>query len=99
MNTLNVETMKPLRDDVILKLKPIQKAVSSLIYFAEQLDHTSMQYFTVLQIGPDVKVVKVGDTVVCSWKRITTPFDANVDGVPSKIGITAEKEIDCIVDE
>lgn len=90
--------LKMLRDDVLLSLKPVHKATDSLIYFEEQLDHTSLQYFFVETIGPDVKHVKVGDVVVCSWKRITPPFDAMREGRMAKFGITSEKEIDCIVD-
>ena len=96
---LDVLKMIPLRDDVVLKLKPIQNAAHSVIYFNEQLDTTTMQYFTVLRVGPEVKFLKVGDTVVVSWKRITEPFNAELDGVPCKIGITAETEVDCIVED
>lgn len=96
---LDVMKMIPLRNDVVLKLKPIQKATNSVIYFNEQLDTTTMQYFTVLRTGPDVKFLKVGDTVVVSWKRITEPFNAEIDGTPCKIGITAETEVDCIVED
>jgi co-chaperonin GroES (HSP10) len=97
---MNIDVMKlsPLRDDVVLKLKPIQKATNSVIFIEEQLDHTTMQFFEVIRVGPDVKTVSVGDTVVCSWKRITEPFSATLDGVQCKVGITSEKEIDCIVD-
>lgn len=94
---LYVMKMTPLRNDVVLKLKPVHQASNSLIYFKEQIDHTSMQYFTVLRVGPDVKHVSVGDTVVCSWKRITPPFDALHDGNQCKVGITSETEIDCVV--
>lgn len=90
--------LKPLRNDVLLSLKPAHKATESLIYFKEQLDHSSMQYFYVEAIGPEVKHVSVGDVVVCSWKRITPPFEAEREGRIAQFGITSETEIDCIVD-
>lgn len=96
--TIDVTKIIPLRDDVVLRLKPIQKATNSVIYFTEELDHTTLQYFTVLRTGPDVKHLKTGDVVVASWKRITEPFEVEIDGVRCKVGITSEVEVDCIVE-
>lgn len=96
---MDYKKMKPLRDDVLLRLKPARETASSVIFYKEQTDHTSLQSFYVVACGPDVKHVKVGDVVICSWKRITPPFDAEVDGKTAKFGITSEKEIDCVVEE
>lgn len=93
------KSMKPLRDDVLLRFKPTHAASNSLIYFKENPDQQSLQYFFVDAVGPEVKHVKVGDTVLCDWKRITPPFTANISGMDGKYGITSEKEIAAILDE
>lgn len=98
MSFTDYKKIRPLRDDVLLRLKPTHQASGGLIVFKEQTDHTSMQYFHVVAAGPDVKHVQVGDLIVCSWKRITPPFDLDYEGIPSKFGITSEQEIDCIVE-
>jgi len=92
------KTVKPLRDDVLLQHKPMHQAVESVIYYKEDIDKSPLQTFIVTAVGGDVKLVKEGDLVVCSWKRITTPFDLEVNGVQKKFGITSEKEIDAILE-
>ena len=90
--------IKPLRDDVLLRLKPARETASSVIFYEEQIEHSALQNFYVVAVGEDVKHLSVGDIVVCSWKRITPPFEAYADGKLCKFGITSEKEIDCIVE-
>ena len=95
---MDYKKIKPLRDDVLLRLKPSHESSNSVIFYKEQLDNSSLQTFYVEAVGPDVKHVSVGDVVVCSWKRITPPFDAYVADKLSKFGITSEKEIDAVLE-
>lgn len=93
---MKAETLKPMRDDVLLVHKPEREVVSSLIYFKDDSSNKPMQSFVVLKVGPDVRHVAVGDVVACSWTRMTPPFDSTLEGKPVKVSITSEKEIDLI---
>lgn len=95
---MDYKKVKPLRDDVLLRLKPAREVQASLIYFKEDTSNSPLQSFYVEAVGPDVKHVKVGDVVICSWKRVTVPFDLHMDGKSQKFGITSEKEIDAVVE-
>jgi co-chaperonin GroES (HSP10) len=83
--------------DVLLKLKPHHEASGSTIFYKEDISQNDMQNFTVIAVGPDVKYVKVGNTVLASWKRITPPFA--LESSKKEYGVTAEKEIMAIIEE
>lgn len=94
----NFDNCKLLNDDVLLKMIPKRDVASQLIYTKESVDDSAIQFFTVLEVAKDTKFVKKGDTVVISWKRVTNPFKGIHGGVVLTMGITSEKEIDCIVE-
>lgn len=91
------EQIKPLNDDVLLKLLPSHEATNSTIFFKENPSADAIQNFVVIAVGPDVKYVEVGNHVLAPWKRITPPFA--VEGSSKDYGITSEKEIFAIVGE
>lgn len=94
---MNPKEFTPLRDDVLLKLTPQHQATESLLWFKEDINNSDVQFFTIMTAGPEVKHVKVGDLIVASWKRITTPFA--LDSTKKEYGVTSEKEIMAVIDQ
>lgn len=88
-----------LHNDILLEMKPKQDVQRGLIHVKESIEESCMQYFTVLEVSPTVTLVKKGDVILMSWKRITNPFQGIYQGREVKLGITAEIEVDCIVEE
>lgn len=95
---LDSSKVKPLRDDVLIRHIPTHSASGNTIFFKEDVDASEFQFFEVVAVGPDTKLVTVGDTVVVSWKRVTEPMRMVHNGKTQQFGITAEKEIDCVVE-
>ena len=87
-----------MRKDILVKMKPKTAVTNSIIYTKESIDNSALQYFEVLKVSPLVRDVRVGDTVVISWKNITPPFESMFDGVRSDYGITDENQIEAIVE-
>lgn len=98
---MNIDALKvkPLRDDVLLRHVPTHNAMSSTIYYKENVDASALQFFEVVAVGPEVKLLAVGDRVVLSWKRVTEPMRFDYDGRVQQFGITSEKEVDAIVEQ
>lgn len=96
---IDIRKIRTLRDDVVLCMRPERDVEKSLIYYEEDVDTKTNQYFEVIGVGPETRIVKPGDVVMCSWMRITPPQDGDLDGKTRKYGVTSEKEILCIVGE
>jgi hypothetical protein len=95
---IDIEKIKPMPNDVLLLLKPKSQVEGArLIQFKEDSD-SETQYFKVLAIGEGVKHVTTGDYVCMSWKRITVPRVGLYQGRQREYGITAEKEIDAVIE-
>lgn len=91
---IKANKMKMLNKDVLVKLKPKTEVANSVIYVKEDpTENGGLQFFTVLAKSDEVTMFDVGDTVICDWKRITSPFKADVDGKVENVGITSEDEI------
>lgn len=90
---LDIRKVRPLRDDVVLCVKYERDITKSVIYFEEDVESKTNQYFEVIRVGPDVNMVSEGDVVLCSWMRITPPENGLLDGVKRKYGLTSQKEI------
>jgi hypothetical protein len=89
---------KLLNKDILVKLKPKAEIEQSRFILKESVDQTDLQFFTVLLKSEDVTMINVGDTVICSWLKITPPFKATFNGESVNVGITSEKEILAVVD-
>jgi len=88
---VDVNKLRPQRDDVILIHYPMNKV--NTIIINENEDEETTMFFRVLRKGNDVKHVDVGDIVSVPWKRCVPPFEALVDGVVKKVTITSEVEL------
>jgi len=97
--TTKIDGIKMLNKDVVITLKPKTEVANSLIYVKESIDESDIQFFIVLAKSDNVTMFEVGDTVVCSWKRITPPFDAMFKGEKIKVGITSEDEVLGVVED
>tara|TARA_R100000664_G_C2706918_1_gene105154 strand:+ start:422 stop:730 length:309 start_codon:yes stop_codon:yes gene_type:complete len=98
-NLPNMETLKPMRSDVMLVHIP-RNTESSIIDVKENPDDHDVQKFRIVAVGKDVKFVKPDEIALVSWTRITPQqkaLDKNGDVV--KIGFTDEKELLAIIDE
>lgn len=88
-----------LKKDILIEMKPKMAVNKGIIHVKESIEESSIQFFTVLLVSPDVTLVKAGDTIAMSWKRITSPFMAEFKGRTVKVGITSEEEVDVVVEE
>lgn len=95
---IDIKTLKPLKNDVVIVMRPKREVTSQLIFTKESIDDSDMQFFDVVRAADQCKHVKAGDVIVMSWKRITVPQEGLIDGVTKQFGITSEDEIDGIVE-
>lgn len=98
MSSVDIRKIRPLNDDVVLCLKKEQDVQKSVIYYEEDVNSKTLQYFEVISVAPDVLFAKPGDIVVCSYLKITEPLTGVLDGRTRQFGITSEKEILGIVE-
>lgn len=97
--TTNIDGIKLLNKDILVKLKPKTEVENSPIYVKESIDESELQFFTVLAKSDQVTMFNVGDTVIISWKRITSPFKAEYKGEVSNVGISSEDEVLGVVED
>lgn len=90
------DVYKPLRNDILIQLKKSNEVNGGLIYVEENHDDSSLQSFTVIDVGEDCKDVSINDLVVVPWLNITPPF--NLKGYES-YGVTCETEVVAILEE
>lgn len=91
MTDLQVSSLRPLRNDVVLQYIPKER--SKTIFIQEDKEEVT-QFFRIVAAGPEVKFVEVGQVVVGDWRKMTNPVDAlDNDGNLVKICITEEIEI------
>jgi hypothetical protein len=86
------------KKSVLIKLKPKQEIQKTNIYFKEEIDSSQIQFFEVLKVSPSVTLVKVGDVVGISWLNCTQQFEAYLDGVKYKMGMSDEDQIEFILE-
>lgn len=87
---------RPLRNDLLVKLRKSADIGSSLIITKEAPDESVLQFFDVIDTGDDCKEIRAGDVVVLPWLRVTPPF--TLKGYES-FGVTCEDEVVAIVEE
>lgn len=85
---MNEVSLKPFGADLVVERVSDKEANNTFIHIEDD-DHTDIQHYRVVRIGPEVTQVDVGDTIIMSWSNITPPFTQ--DG--KKVGITNEREI------
>jgi len=91
--------LKPLRDDILVYSRPERDVEKSVIYYKDDTSNKKTQFFIIHAVGPDVVDVRVGDTVVIPWSRITPPQNMTLeDGIERQYGVTSEKEVLAIID-
>lgn len=95
---VNVENMKLLKKDVVLKLKKKSEVEQSRFILKEDATDNTLQYFTVLGKSDEVTMVNVGDVVLCSWTRITPPFEVSENGSATMVGVTSEDELVAVLE-
>lgn len=95
--TIDVETLRPQRDDVILLHHSVNNVNTVIIN--ENEDEETTMLFEVLRAGNAVKHVSVGDIVSVPWRRCVPPFEIDVGGVKKKVTVTSEKEILGVLDQ
>ena len=59
-------SIKPLRDQVVLETQDKETKTASGIYLPESADKPRPEQGTVIAVGPDVKGIKKGNTVLFS---------------------------------
>lgn len=95
----DLTNFRPLNRDILIKLKDRAKIEGYVIYIPESGEENKTQFFTVVKISDKVTEVKVGDTIVMPWQRITDPIEATVDGCDAQYGITSVDEIWAIIED
>lgn len=85
-------SIKLLNKDVALKFITTNQASGSRIFIEEDPDDV-VKFFEVVAIADGVTDVKVGDTVLAPWTKVTNKFKAPIDGVETDICITSINEI------
>lgn len=99
MNELNIRSIRPLKDDVVLVRVPKNEVEgSSGIIFADMQEQNDLQYFEVIAKSDKVETVDVGDLVVVSWKRITDPSTGVLDGKTRQFGVTSQSELLAVIE-
>lgn len=88
-----LEEIKLLKKDVLLRLKKRSEIEGSRFIIEENPQDDPNQFFTVLAKSDNVKLVNVGDVVLCPWTRITPPFPIDIDGETADVGVTSEDEL------
>lgn len=92
-----MSNIRPFHDDILVKFRTSvdKNLTEGGIYIKEDTTHTEYEYYDVVAIGPDVKDVKPGDTIMMSWARMSPPF--NHEG--NKLAITSVKEVWGVLEE
>lgn len=91
MSHVDISTLRPMRDDIILRHKSFNE--TRTIFVKDSEDETHNMLFEVLRVGRDAKHIQVGQTVVVPWPRCVPPFEVLVDGKVVKVTITSETEV------
>lgn len=95
----DINTLKPLNDDVIIQYYDYNNVSgSSIIIEDKSSDEVTTHYCKVLRVSDNVTMVKEGDIIVLSWLNITPPFTVYIDGKEEKVHITTEDRILGVVD-
>lgn len=90
--------LKPMNQDVILKFIPEYEAKDSIIYYKDDPDNVKAQYFKVIAKSDQVDLVNVGDTVICKWTNMTSPFPYEIDGQTEQLGVTSQTQLEAVID-
>jgi len=99
MSELDIRSIRPLNDDVVLVRVPKNEIEGSGgLIFADMQEENDIQYFEVISKTDTVSTVEVGDIVVVSWKRITEPQTGVLDGKTRQFGITSQSELLAVIE-
>lgn len=90
--------LKPMNSDVALRKVEKAKYSGTGIFLGEDSEDDQQKFFEVVAVSPKVKSVRVGETVIVPWPRITDPVEVDIDGEPTMVGFTDEKEILAVID-
>lgn len=91
---VKIESIKPLWDDVVVcrvRKDVVEQRMIQLLN--DRQEEEAIQYFEIINVGDDVKSVKVGEVVAIPWTNITEPVEGRLHGAVRQFGITSEKEI------
>lgn len=95
---IDFSNVKLLNRDVLVRLVKKTDIQKSVIYTQETIDESEYQFFEVLAVSDEVTMFGVGDTVVCSWLKITPPMSVQINGETVTVGITSQDEIVAVVE-
>lgn len=84
--------------DVLLRNIQRKKQMSTIIEIAENPEEDTYQCFMVEAVGREVDSVKVGEIVICDWRRVTAPFKLSKNGNTVSCGLTDQKELSCVLE-
>ena len=91
-----VKKFKPMRDDLLVVHRNFNDFTETPIRLLDDEDKTTWKFFEVLEVGPDVKSVNVGDVIIVPWAKVMIPF--MVESIGQRCTITNEKEVWAVVD-
>ena len=89
----------PLRDDIMIYAVNRGSIEGTSFIIQENPQKEDNQWFKVFAVGPKVRDLKVGDTVLIPWARITPPQYLEVDGEERQVGVTSELEVLAVLED
>lgn len=94
--SIDMNKVRPLRADVLIRRSKIQQQrQSSILYVPEEdRDLNAANFYEVIAVGPDVKEIKPGDTILVVYAGHTPPVEVNGE----KYAVVEEKDILAIVE-
>lgn len=91
---MDTNTITPLRDDVLIKKTESVSKESEIIFVPEDRND-SINFFEVVNTGPDCVHLKKGDTIGLKHLQHTVPIE--IDGV--KYAAVSEKDVEFVIED
>lgn len=95
---LSVSDLKPANpNEVMLRHRPLCET-GGLIYVRDDTSKDRLQFFDVVKVGADVTDVKVGETVLVDWTKMTDPMELYDSGKTVKCGFCHVSSVLAVVE-